>query len=422
MGRLVRRAKLKTVAGKTIAENVYYQQEFLTSSDMNFRPVNSYTGPDGHLYIVDMYRGIIQQGNWTRPGSFLREAIDRWGFAENIGRGRIYRLVYEGYKSGESPKMLDQSAKKLLDYLDHPNGWWRDNAQKQLLVLGDLSVVPALKKMVKGRKSIFSSELSHLGKIHSLWTLEGLESLDEETLLFALNDENFQVRKTAVWICEGFLKEKESPLILAKLEELILDPEDEVRTQLLLSLYQNKNEKAQQIVESLLVKDQDHEVIMAAKGAIERTENIKTYGHRLANLQKEDRDRVLKGATIFRSSCASCHGMDAKGLPSGVAPALVKSKRLGEDKLTAIRIVLDGLTGPIEGKEYPGGMMAGMGANSDDWVASVLSYARFEFTPRNPHDKSSVSPFISEEEVKQAREKSKGRSTPWTLKELELAR
>lgn len=63
VGRLIRRAKITNVKGKSIAGNAYYRQEFIASSDMNFRPVNSYTGPDGNLYIVDMHRGIIQQGN-----------------------------------------------------------------------------------------------------------------------------------------------------------------------------------------------------------------------------------------------------------------------------------------------------------------------------------------------------------------------
>jgi glucose/arabinose dehydrogenase len=84
VGRLIRRAKLINAKGKMIAQNAYYRQEFISSTDMNFRPVNSYTGPDGHLYIVDMHRGIIQQGNWTRPGSFLRDANDIKRFAENI--------------------------------------------------------------------------------------------------------------------------------------------------------------------------------------------------------------------------------------------------------------------------------------------------------------------------------------------------
>ena len=99
VARIIRRAKVINLKGKIIVQNAYYRQEFIASTDMNFRPVNSYTGPDGNLYIVDMHRGIIQQGNWTKPGSFLRNKIDSLGLAKNIGRGRIYRVVYDGINS-----------------------------------------------------------------------------------------------------------------------------------------------------------------------------------------------------------------------------------------------------------------------------------------------------------------------------------
>ena len=89
VGRLVSRAEVINLKGKIIFQPAYYRQEFITSSDIFFRPVNSYTGPDGNLYIVDMYRGIIQQGSWTPRGSFLRRVIDRKWIAKNTGRGRI---------------------------------------------------------------------------------------------------------------------------------------------------------------------------------------------------------------------------------------------------------------------------------------------------------------------------------------------
>src|SRR5690606_20104129 len=83
VARIIRRAKVINLRGKIIVQNAYYKQEFIASTDMNFRPVNTYTGPDGNLYIVDMHRGIIQQGNWTRPGSYLRKKIDEKGLAKN---------------------------------------------------------------------------------------------------------------------------------------------------------------------------------------------------------------------------------------------------------------------------------------------------------------------------------------------------
>ena len=64
--------------------------------------------------------------------------------------GRIYRIVHDDYKPDKSPpNMLNEPTSKLFTYLDHPNGWWRDNAQQIIIFRNDLSVVPALKEMAK---------------------------------------------------------------------------------------------------------------------------------------------------------------------------------------------------------------------------------------------------------------------------------
>ena len=415
VGRIIRRAKLINVKGKTVTKNAYYQQEFIASTDMNFRPVNTYTGPDGNLYIVDMHRGIIQQGTWTKPGSFLRKVIEGMGLAKNIGRGRIYRLVHDGYKSASKPRMLEETPSRLVRHLDHPNGWWRDNAQKQIIVLGDKSVVPMLKQIVMGNRGNLSAKPSHLARIHALWTLEGLNSIDKDLLLTAMDDSDAQVRRAAVWISEEFIRSNDQQL-LKKLESLTSDPSYDVRSQLLLSLSYNQGSIAQEISRKLISENQDSEMITAIPGVLQRTENIRVYGSRLGSLAVADRERVMKGAAIYRSLCASCHGADAKGLTSQVAPPLLGSKRLAGDKSTAIRILLHGLSGPVDGKTYPGDLMPAMGANSDNWLAEVLSFARFEFG-RGPWN--GPSPFITPLEVSNVRSESGDRSTSWTLSELE---
>lgn len=77
--------------------------------------------------------------------------------------------------------MLDESPAQLVSHLDHPNGWWRDNAQKQLVILGDKTVVPVLKQIAAGKRGTLTSKPSHLAQIHALWTLEGLDSADSES-------------------------------------------------------------------------------------------------------------------------------------------------------------------------------------------------------------------------------------------------
>ena len=190
VGRLIRRAKVINRDGQIFLKSAYHQNEFLASTDMNFRPVNMATGPDGCLYIVDMYRGIIQESNWTREGSFLRPVIKREKLDENFGRGRIYRLVYEGDKPGPRPQMLQETSAELVKHLTHPNGWWRSTAQKLILLRADKSVVPDLEKMATNNYSwiekLFSSgksEKSAESAVHALWTLKGLDALDKNILL-----------------------------------------------------------------------------------------------------------------------------------------------------------------------------------------------------------------------------------------------
>lgn len=420
VGRIVRRAKVYDVKGETFMKNAYDSSEFISSSDMNFRPVNSATGPDGDLYIVDMYHGIIQQGNWTKPGSFLRNKIDSLGLAKNIGRGRIYRVVYDGIKSDPKPDMLDEPTTKLLTYLGHPNGWWRDNAQKLIIVRGDLSVVPALKSIATGQKGVSGNDTSHLARIHALWTLEGLNSIDKATLIQALKDPNPQVRKTAVWISETYLKKNDNQMIdeVAKLEN---DPSYDVRVQLLLSIYQSTSDTAKAIVNKILHDNTDNTMIVATKDALDKNQMVKELSSRLGGMSEDDKSTILDGAITFRSLCANCHGADGKGIVTGgttmAAPPLVGASPLRlSEKYTAMRILLGGLTGPIGGKTYSSEMPS-MAANGDGWIANVLSYARYEFGNKAP-GKKSVSPIVKRDEVKKMREEMKGRDKPWTLQEL----
>ena len=420
VGRIVRRAKVYDIKGETFMKNAYDSSEFISSSDMNFRPVNSATGPDGDLYIVDMYHGIIQQGNWTKPGSFLRNKIDSLGLENNIGRGRIYRVVYDGIKRGPKPDMLNEPDTKLLTYLGHPNGWWRDNAQKLIIIRGDKSVVPELKSIATGQKGVSKSDTGQLARIHALWTLEGLNSIDKGTLIHALNDPNPQVRKTAVWISEAYLRKNDSQMIdeVAKLED---DPSYDVRVQVLLSMYQSKSDEAKAIVKKIVADNTDNTMIVATKDALDKNQMVKALSSRLGDMSEDDKSTILDGAITFRSLCANCHGADGKGLAIGsgtmAAPPLVKASPLQfSEKYTAIRILLGGLTGPVEGKTYPSEMPS-MAANSDGWIVDVLSYARYEFGNKAP-GKKNISPVVKRDEIKKIREEMKGRDKPWTLEEL----
>ena len=449
VARIVRRAHVVNNQGKTQLENVYKQREFIASSDFNFRPVNTYTGPDGNLYVVDMNRGIIQESQWTPKGSWIRPQIERLGLDKHIQHGRIWRLVKDGAKPASKPHLLDEPANRLVTYLDHANGWWRDNAQKQLVALGDQSVVPALKQIAAGEQANLARKPSALARIHALWTLEGMDAIDPATLANALKDDDAQVRRTAVWISESYLRKNDESM-LTQVASLQNDPSIDVRVQLLESMHYSTSAKAKAVVQELLSQNAASPVLMAVEKSIQKNGDFRLYGSKLGSLAVAERTSVLKGAEIFKSLCSSCHGTDGKGLASQVAPPIAGSKHLA-DKDMVLKILLKGLIGPVDGKTYPTNMPS-MADNTDEWIASVANYIRFEFgapvfPPRPPSSTTATSgttattmvratttparpaagpggfrrtlPIIQTEEVAKLRQETAHRTTSWTVTELE---
>ncbi|HTE31076.1 MAG TPA: c-type cytochrome [Chryseolinea sp.] len=421
VARIIRRAKVINTDGKRTLKNAYEQEEFISSSDMNFRPVNTYTGPDGCLYIVDMNRGIIQEGTWTGEGSYLRKQILRLGLDKNVQHGRIWRLVYDGMGRGNKPKMLDETTRQLVSHLDHPNGWWRDNAQKEIVLRNDKSVVADLKLIAAGKKGPLNP--SPLARIHALWTLSGLRSNDKAVLLDAIHDADAGVRKTAVWISEEYIMNDDHD-ILDALEGLKDDNDYDVRIQLLLSLSKGKSQQAKAISDNIIKASAGNEMIAAVQKSLNKTDDIRKLGSKMGSLNPEGRQLITDGSAIFKSLCATCHGADGKGVPTNLAPPLAGNfRRYIGNKNALIRILLNGLTGPVNGKTYSENMTS-MAMNDDKWIASVLSYLRYDIGlserafPGTVGEDFANRLLVKPEEVKKLRDESKGRTKPWTWEEL----
>ena len=415
VGRLVRRAKVKNENGKKVLYNAYDEAEFLASTDLNFRPVQAQTGPDGSLYIVDMYRGIIQEGNWTREGSHLRPVILRKGLDKNIGRGRIYRIVHEDIKPAGKPNLLNKSAAELADYLGHPNGWYRNTAQKLIILKGDMGVVPKLKEIAKNNESFwteyFGSKDYPRERVHALWTLEGLGVVDKSLILEKLNDEDYRVRITAIRLSEEFLR-KEDRDIMQALAKLQNDTDINVVNQLVLSLRYAKSSEGSDLLTSISEKYKDNEMVMASVelGLKAKDSDLQQLKHKLANKSNGHKWRALDGYDIYKQTCVTCHGPDLTGVPNGenslIAPSLMGSPRVTGDKEVLVKILLNGLTGPIDGKEY--GIMLPMGSNDDEWIGQVATYIR----------SMNNTTMVHENEVRDIRAKNPDRKSYWTLKEL----
>jgi glucose/arabinose dehydrogenase/mono/diheme cytochrome c family protein len=416
VGRLIRRAKVKNEKGKKVLYNAYDQKEFMASTDLNFRPVQAKTGPDGALYIVDMYRGIIQESNWTREGSLLRPVIVRKGLDKNFGKGRIYRIVHEQIKPDTNkPNLLDKTATELLDYLGHPNGWYRNTAQKLLIVKNDEAVIPKLKELARETKTFWNSLSGNtdfvLQRIHALWTLEGLGVMDESLLQEKFADEDVRVRITAIQLSDGFLKNGNVE-ILSHLEKLMFDSDINVVNQLALSLRSSQNAEATELLNAIAEKNADNDII--TKSVFESLKKddseLQKLKDRIAGQPTRFTRRILRGYDNYKQLCVTCHGADLKGAKnedgSLIAPSLIGSPRVSGDKDVMAKILLNGLVGPVDGKDY--GIMVPVGNNDDEWISDVISYVR------SLNDASTLHP----NDVRKVREETEDKEGYWTLKEL----
>ncbi len=214
-------------SGRLKAENGYAQGEFLASSDERFRPVTVVDGPDGNLYVVDMYRGVVQAGGiWS---GYLTDYIKANDMELPVGRGRIWRVVHgtATARRPAPPRLSKATAQELVQTLSNPKGWWRDTAQRLIVERGDTTVVPALKALA-GKAPDWRTRL------HALWTLDGLDAIDAALVRKAFDDLNADVRASAVRLSERWL-DKDQTLRTAVIA-LVDDKNWNVRRQVAASL------------------------------------------------------------------------------------------------------------------------------------------------------------------------------------------
>ncbi|MCB0850806.1 MAG: dehydrogenase, partial [Bacteroidetes bacterium] len=168
--------------------------EFLASTDERFRPIFLASGPDGALYIADMYRGIIQHGPYMTP--YLREVTLNRELDKYINMGRIWRIIPKDKPNKPASQPFeDLSVEALVNQLNHPNGWHRDMAQRLLVEKQDAEAIPLLRDL------LFRGE-DYRTRLQALWTLEGLSHKNAETFIRALDDPNPQVQIAAIRMIE----------------------------------------------------------------------------------------------------------------------------------------------------------------------------------------------------------------------------
>jgi putative membrane-bound dehydrogenase-like protein len=308
-------------------------REFLASTDNWFRPVTVRTGPDGALYVADMYRFVLEHPEWISP-----EMQARLDLRAGEDRGRIYRVVPTGAGKRAVPDLSKRRGRALVESMDSPNGWQRDMVQRLVLERRDPEAPSALKSLLG---------LAHAPqvRVQALATLGLLGALDRGVLERALSDPHPWVRVQA-------LRQSETRVVLgdeffASVAASARDGDAAVRMQAAYSLGAWPAEQAEPVLRELVAHDASDEWIRTAvlsslrpEGELFRELNrkdaIPKAAPELAGLKPSspDREAVMagyagleevagdlgRGQELFGANCATCHRL--KGLGHEVGPDL----------------------------------------------------------------------------------------------------
>ncbi len=529
-GNIVTHHRVREVGASLLAEHMLYdddrwgKREFLASSDERFRPVDAAIGPDGALYVVDMYRGILQHVRFVT--TFLRKQILERGLDKPLGLGRIYRIVALDQPIDHSPPRLG-STNELVTALSDPNGWTRDTAQRLLVERAPQDAIPELRALAARRAGQSDrAELDELASIHALWTLAGIGrgALDDTTLQAALNDGGDRRRASALWalselepsrrdrFATSVAKATADPNTLVQLQALhtlgdlsrqskigdstvealqqqLLDrfADEPLRRQAiatglrdheanaLATLHQTRSKRELHDLESWLAaaalrsQDEDNQQRLFALASDMRKKKRLQLLEQLAEVTGEsdfgtrrlsqtpallsaslppkhralvaqinehvvvgprdgretgtasgnpsetspDAAIIAQGQRLY-SACQSCHGRSGQGQP-GMGPRLVEATFIQGDPDNLVRIILNGLEGPLESNgESWNDIMPGFLQDrrfTDDAVAALATFLRQSWG----HSATPVSP----EAVQRLRPELGGRQVGWTVEQLE---
>ena len=433
VGNLVKAIRIGEKDGMLKGGHPMGESEFLASTDERFRPVNAYTAPDGSLYILDMYHGIVQHK--TYMSTYLRDQILGRGLdAPAFGGGRIYRIRSSSGKIETLKNLAALQGPDLVKVLTHPNSWQREAAQRLLVARKDAATIPLLAKLADAGSS--------LGRIHAIWTLEGIGALKAEHLVRAIQGHDAKLQSSALWASTRLAADElaklepvlssaapaapevapylaralgplGTPAAFARLAALITSPgkTNFVREAAISGLDQHeaafrdsqmKDSKDKQLLAWLEQGGQDANRESPAASSLQ--------GEELASYQR--------GKVMFHgeAACFGCHGVDGAGMPN-LGPPLDASQWVTGQPETLVKILLHGLTGPVtvDGQTYtPAADMPGLAMNpamTDQALADIATYIRGEWSNKATPVPASL--------VKRQRELSKDRTgRAWTAKEL----
>jgi mono/diheme cytochrome c family protein/glucose/arabinose dehydrogenase/lysophospholipase L1-like esterase len=397
--------KQHTLVDEGIGYMSKHRQDLLQSEDRNFRPVDMEFAPDGSLYLADWHNILIghMQHSARDP---LRDHV----------HGRIYRITYPSRPLVRPAKIAGASIDQLLDNLKLPELRTRNRSRLELRGLNASEVLAHLKTWTVNLDKKDPRYEHHL--LEALWVSWGLNKVDENLLHQLLQAKDYRARTAAVRVLRytGHQVPEQAELLM----QAARDEHGRVRLETIVAASWLGKEKGLPIVTEASKKPLDRWMVHAHETAVahlngrevkeKKEEVVKT------ELKGAERDLLIKGKEIYAREgfCSTCHQPDGKGLTASGFPPLSGTNWVQGNDERLIKIVLNGLHGPIEvlGKKYPGQvpMTPFGGMLKDDEVAAVLTYVRNSF--------GNKAPAVSPDKVKLVRAATKDKTGFYSPEEL----
>jgi glucose/arabinose dehydrogenase/mono/diheme cytochrome c family protein len=409
----------------------YQRKEFLASTDERFRPVDLKTGPDGAIYIADMYRGILQHKTYIT--GYLKNEVKMRSLTQPLNCGRIYRIVPAGKQAPVASKPY--TAATLVSGLQSPDGVLRDKAQQLIIDQQLVKLAPDVRNLLK----------DPVARMHALWTLEGLHQLTAADLDGIWSGNDAALKMQALAALPAVLNGGNIKAMGAALDSLSDNPylapavgyllpavarfdkatathlEDKMikayapNRYVSAALVNNATNREAALLKQVIAWNPDTTLVLRRQlEAVLKNMDSKANAKKMEEL----RAALPRGYKIFNTVCQTCHGKSGEGIAS-MAPPLNESNWVNGNKKAFISIVLFGLTGPVEvhGKLYKApeinGDMPGIGGSdefSDADIAQLLTFLRSAW--KNKADK------VTAADIQQVRKANTGRQKPFTATEL----
>jgi len=383
----------------------HHRQDLVQSEDRNFRPVDMEFAPDGSLYLIDWHNILIghMQHNARDP---LRDHV----------HGRVYRITYPSRPLVTPAKVAGASISELLDNLKLPEYRTRYRTRRELRGRNVSDVLPQLKSWV-AKLNIEDPRYEH-HLLEALWVTWGLNQVDEHLLHQVLQAKDYHARAAAVRVLRyNGHRIKNQPELLMKAAQ---DEHGRVRLEAIVAASWLDKEVGLSIVNEAGKKPLDRWMVDIHATAVAHLNGMslkeKKQEDVITNLKGTDKELFIKGKEIYAREgfCNTCHQPDGGGLSASGFPSLIGTPWVLGNQERLIKLVLNGMQGPIEvnGNKYAGQvpMTPFGGMLNDEEVAAVLTYVRNAF--------GNQAPAITPDKVKAVREATKEIKTFYTPAEL----